>query len=63
MPRRRKGIYFSRRRRRRPWILLALIMAIALISITTYLSQRPREEAPRRAAILDGLSRDYPNKT
>ena len=62
MPRRRKGIYFSKRRRRRPWILLALIMAIALIWITAYLSQRPGEET-KKAAILDGLSRDYPNKT
>jgi len=61
MPRRRKGIYFSRRRRW-PWILPALIMAIALISFTAYLSQRPGEET-KKAAILDGLSRDYPNKT
>ena len=61
--RRRKGIYFSRRGRRWPWILLILIIAIALISLTAYLSQRPGEETPRKAAILDGLSIDYPNKT
>jgi len=61
--RRRKGIYFSRRKRRWPWILLILIIAIALISLTAYLSQRPGEETPRKAAILDGLSIDYPNKT
>ena len=61
--RRRKGIYFSRRRRRWPWILLILIIAITLISFTAYLSQRPGEETPKKAAILDGLSIDYPNKT
>ena len=38
-------------------------MVIALISITAYLSQRLWEEAPRKAAILDGLSIDYPNET
>ena len=34
-----------------------------MILLTAYLSQRPREEAPKKAAILDGLSRDYPNRT
>ena len=61
MPRQGRGIYFSRRRRKWPWTLI--IVAVILILLTAYLSQRPGEEAPKKAAILDGLSRDYPNKT
>ena len=66
MPRgkRRRGIYFSKKRRRWPWILLILIAFIILISATAYISQSPGEISPhKRAAILDGLSADYPNRT
>jgi len=44
-----------------PWILL--IVAVILILLTAHLSQRPGGEAPKKAAILDGLSIDYPNRT
>ena len=60
----KRGIWFSRKRRRWPWILLILAAAIIFISIAAYLSQNPGETAPpKRAVILDGLSAEYPNQT
>ena len=62
----RKGIYFSRRKRRRPWILLIpiTIAFVILISAIAYMNQSPEEiSSHKRAAILDGLSADYPNRT
>jgi len=64
MPRRRKGIYFSKKRRRWPWILLITIAFVILISVIAYLNQSPGEVSPhQRGVILDGLSADYPNQT
>ena len=66
MPRskKRKGIYFSKKKRRWPWILLITIAFVILISAIAYINQSPGELSPhKRAAILDGLSADYPNRT
>lgn len=63
MPR-RKGIYFSRRKRRWPWILLILVASVATVSAIVYFHESFKEiNPPKKAAILDGLSIDYPNQT
>lgn len=60
----RRGIYFSRRRRRMwPWILLILVIIAVIVSIVIYLGMELEEAPPMRAAILDGLAADYPNQT
>jgi len=63
--RKKRGIYFSKRRRRWPWALATLAIVTILTYAVIYLSENSIEHAGqrRRAAILDGLSIDYPNQT
>ena len=64
MPRRRKGIYFSKKRRRWSWILLITIAFVILISAIAYINQSPEAiSSHERAVILDGLSVDHANQT
>ena len=60
----RRGIYFSRRRRQRwPWTLLILVVAAMIVPAAIYFGHSPEETSQMRAAILDGLAADYPNQT
>ncbi|MEM4498385.1 MAG: hypothetical protein QW692_06125 [Nitrososphaerota archaeon] len=63
---RRKGLYFSRKRRRQPWLFLILAILLAITSTIFFMSgNRGSGESsqPKRAAILDGLSVDHLNRT
>jgi len=68
--RKRHGIYFSARaKRRRRRAIYAIFFLVFVILVTAYLLQAFGENKPsgeehvKRAAILDGLSLDYPNSS